>query len=143
MSTTYPLPDLHTLRDTCDGATLTRAAWTLGLAPTSVEVIDLWTIDRREDSYWDCQQQCWWTPHLTLAQADAVWRRLRDQGWMLSNSWVPQRPPGRQGYLEAIKGGLHIGIHYTPTEEACALVRCAVLALVTAQEGTNHHAEQS
>ena len=127
MSTTYTLPDLHTLR-TCDGATLARRAWYLGLAPPRVEPLD--------DGLWDHSTDGWWTPHLTLAQADAVWRLLRDQGWMLSDSWVPQRPPGRQGYLEAIKGGRHIGVHYTPTDEACALVRCAVLALVTAQRQT-------
>ena len=120
-----PLPDLDTLR-ACDGATLTEMAWQLGLAPASVEPID--------GLFWDRSAVDWWAPHLTLPEADAVWRRLRNLGWQLSNTWRPAFPPDLQGHLEAAKASLYIDVHYAAEEETMALLRCAVLALATERE---------
>ena len=123
-----PLPDLDTLR-ACDGATLTEMAWQLDLAPASVEPID--------GLFWDRSAVDWWAPHLTLPEADAVWRRLRNLGWQLSNTWYPYRPADLQGYLVATKGTMYIEGHYAAEEETCALLRCAVLALATEHEETH------
>jgi hypothetical protein len=109
-----------------DGSALSTLAWELGLAPANLRAFldGALRTGGRHDAFHRV-----WKPHEVLAQAEAVFRQLRTRGWMLCNSWRPARCRGRQGYLEAIKGLVHIGEHYTDaTDEPLALLRVSVLA---------------
>lgn len=118
-----------------DGPGLTQLAFTLGLAPCDPvgrPYFSAYTFPHSGKTiYHDAAGEVW-EPDRFLAQADAVFRQLRARGWMLCNSWRPARCVGRQGYLEAINGLVHIGEHYTDArDEPLALLRCAVLAVAS------------
>jgi hypothetical protein len=103
-----------------DGATLTELAWALEAHPALRCPLSDEGIARFLPGPWE--------PYQCLAQAEVVFRDLRAQGWMLSNSWRPMLPPARRGYLEAIQGLAHIGVHYGLSTEAHALLLVSVLA---------------
>ena len=111
-----------------DGEQLTQAAWALGLAPHGVRR------SRVAATFFDEDERAW-KPHERIAQADAVLRGLRTRGWIYSQSWVPQRPAQRRGYIEAVKGLRHLGEHYTDTtDEPLALLRVSVRAVASEQK---------
>lgn len=113
------------------GPELARLAFQLGLAPSYVsQDANGFLFDGRVGE---------WQPHRKLAQADAVFRQLRNRptGWLFSNTWVPgARRLERQGYVEIITRTQHQGAHYgeSGAEEAYALLLCAVLALASSRE---------
>ena len=112
---------------------LVRQAYALGLAPESVKPCDHVLFDFA----------AWrpWTPCTTAAQAEAVWRTLRRDGWTLearSRSSGPPWRPTEGGCCRAWKQTATLMTWWStasdraadvqPTE-ARALVLCAVLAL--------------
>jgi hypothetical protein len=70
-------------------------------------------------------------PHEEVAQAREMFWLLRTQcpTLLLSQSWVPGRRGGKEGYIEAFGGQGHWAAHYGVEGEAVALLRVACLAV--------------
>ena len=117
---------------TIEGRALTRLASRAGLAPPYVlgDKVDtgyddpcFWVVDHWEP----------WEPHVNLSQAEAVFRQLRDLGWVTQLSY---HPVTGMGTVHALEGPVIVGRKITchfgrgcGDSEALALLRCAVLAV--------------
>lgn len=119
-----------------DGPTLTRLAWDLGLAPPYA------TVDEEDPAMYRVPlfpeapgyDWGWWEPHENVAQADAVFRSLRDRGWDTDIQWWQH---GEESLVTAHKRDAQnklmlcqekFGAEGEPCE-AITLLRCAVLAV--------------
>lgn len=117
-----------------DGPALSRLAYTLGLAPPGT-VMDR-EVDHRNEhgtpAVWMLHHWDTWEPHKRLDQADAVFRLLREHGWMTSVYWwagfygqggevIAERQYHGQDFLWQFR---HVN-----DEEAFALLLVAVLAM--------------
>lgn len=128
---------LETIR-ALDGPALTGLAVTLGLAPEGTE---LWP---NSDEPYDCSARACWTPHISISQADAVFRalRARDGDWHTLNlarkdaSFVSA---GQwRGSLSSATRDRWIDVAYGGAgqdTECVALLRVACLAVASEREG--------
>jgi hypothetical protein len=133
------MTDLTTLTETeiraLDGPALTRLAWELGLAPDDVAARGNGSLVFRIDGRYGYMLSGDWQPHLNLAQADAVFRGLRELGWATTvihderGGIVHTYPLPRKNPAMAWQADFYI-----PDEEAAAILRCAVLAAWSTQQ---------
>lgn len=75
---------------------------------------------------------CTWNPAVEVAQAQAIFRLLRDrQGWLFGQQWVSTRPEGKQGFVEILTLDAHYCATYgrTPATEARALLLVSLAAV--------------
>jgi hypothetical protein len=84
---------------TMDGPTLTRCAHQLGLAPAEVWWDAASAGEVSGPCYQDhhgtlCPNSQPWEPHVDLAQADAVLRKLREYGYRTYNEYFPAADVG-------------------------------------------------
>ncbi len=133
-----------------DGPALTHRAWHLGLAPlrTGARPLVAWEGSHGEVFLATDDGYSVWEPHVDLAQADAVFRRLRAQDWETQVTWFPWSSYGLVSVVRRTREGQFITARSTtfvlpgeqrqlPDElvthnEAHALLLCAVLATTEA-----------
>lgn len=116
-----------------DGPALTVEAFRQGLAPKDVQVDEedatVYRIPLHFHEWQGYFEWDFWEPHINLAQADAVLRKLREQGWGSQQCWSPGHPQLAPGYVEVSNATHQFQAHFTtPSQEAHALLLCAVLA---------------
>ena len=116
---------------TMDGPTLTQMAFDLGLAPEGSTVYrhPYGTCILLDDDYGQR-----WAPHDNLHQSETIFRHLRTKGWHCARSYS-----SHSGAVSCARGPIAdspeaITVHFGPgcaDTEAMALLRCAVLAMVS------------
>mgnify|MGYP001559372596 CR=1 FL=1 len=110
-----------------DGPALTRLAWELGLASPGYVLIQ-----PGEYVGVDLPHYNVWRPHVTLAQADAVFRSLREHGMTTSVVWFGDARHYGEAWV-CIEGLRAVSVKW-PTDvptEAQALLLASVLAIVS------------
>jgi hypothetical protein len=65
-----------------------------------------------------------WRPHERFDHCMPLLRRLHAVGWITDIDYVPSRPPGKRGYIDAIRDLTHHGLYYEENapEMLCRLV---------------------
>lgn len=110
-----------------DGPALDRMASTLGLGPSALKHFGATKL-------YDVVAEKLWEPHYDIAQADAVFRQLRARGWTTHLDWYATDTRGTTvAFIATQYFECRWGLHEWDTQEALALLRCAVLAANTGE----------
>jgi hypothetical protein len=114
------------------GEAVTRLAYEYGLSPLGSDGTPL-PVDLGASGFWLLPGKTPWAPHTTMAQADAVLRRLRAQGW-----WTEVQGGHADGFARVSRDGTEIEAVWPMTikgaackaaqAEAHALLLVSVLA---------------